>query len=112
MIETIEEGKPFTKHGGGKFVHVDDVAAATVAAIDNANASPHVYNLVDCYARWSDWARIVAEELGCEVEIDESSPSTPNNSFTTKDVTDDLGVMLNRGMNGIRNHIKELINAR
>jgi len=112
MIESIEAGKPFAKLGGGKFVHVDDVAAATVAAINNPSASPHVYNLVDCYARWSDWARIVAEELGCEVDIDEHSPSTPKNNFDTSDVTDNLGVPLRRGMDGIRKHIKELINAR
>ena len=112
MIESIAAGKPFNKLGGGKFVHVDDVAAATIAAIDNSNASPQVYNLVDCYARWADWARIVAEELGCEVDIDESSPAIPKNNFITKDVADDLGVMLNRGMDGIRKHIKELINAR
>ena len=109
MIETIRTGEPYTKLGGGKFVHVDDVAVATIAAIDNPSASPAVYNLVDCYARWADWATIVADELKVEDKIDISSPQQPINSFDTSNVERDLGVVLNRGMDGIRNQIKNLI---
>jgi len=112
IVETIANGKPFTKLGGGKFVHVDDVAAATIATIDNTKASPAVYNLVDCYARWADWAVITAEELGCEVEIDVSSPEHPKNSFDVSNVETDLGVSLHRGMNGIRRQIQDLIHVR
>jgi len=111
IVQTIKAGKPYTKLGGGKFVHVDDVAAATVACIDNPKATPNVYNLVDCYARWADWALLVAEEIGCEVEIDQSSPETPKNTFITTNVANDLSVMLNRGTDGIRKQIQDLINV-
>ena len=112
IIETIANGKPYTKLGGGKFVHVDDVAAATIAAIDNQQASPAVYNLVDCYARWADWAIIAAEELGCEAELDVSSPEHPKNSFDVSNVKTDLGVSLHRGMSGIRKQTQDIINVR
>ena len=111
IIATIKEGKPYTRLGGGKFVHVDDVAAATIASIDNPKSSPNVYNLVDCYARWADWALIAAEELECVVEIDQSSPIEPKNHFITTNVSNDLGIVLNRGMDGIRKHLKDLINV-
>ena len=111
IVQDIKAGKPYTKLGGGKFVHVDDVAAATVASIDNPKASPNVYNLVDCYARWADWASIAAEELGCEAEIDQSSPVAPKNNFITTNVATDLGVMLNRGTNGIRKQVQDLIDV-
>ena len=111
VVQTLKAGKPYTKLGGGKFVHVDDVAAATVASIDNPKASPNVYNLVDCYARWADWALLAAEEIGCEVDIDQSSPEVPKNTFITTNVTNDLGVMLNRGSDGIRKQLQDLINV-
>ena len=112
ILQSIEEGIPYTKLGGGKFVHVNDVASATIAAIGNPNATPAVYNLVDCYARWADWATFAAEELGYEAEIDFSSPEQSINVFDVTNVENDLGVKLNRGMQGIRNQIQEIIHAR
>ena len=91
------------------FVHVDDVAAATIAAVGNPAASPSVYNLVDCYARWSDWAHVIAERLGVQLDIDDSSPPAPKNMFDTSATLNDLGVSLDRGFDGIRRHIDELI---
>jgi len=111
IFRAIESGKAFAKLGGGKFVHVEDVALATIAAINNPAATPAVYNLVDCYARWSDWAKIAAEELNIDADIDFSSPEKPKNSFDTSDVTEILGVNLNRGFDGIRQQMKEIINA-
>ena len=108
IIESLRRGEPYSRKGGGKYVHVEDVAAATVACIDNPRASPKVYNLVDCYARWCDWATMAAEILGIDAEIDTSSPSAPKNTFDTTDVTNDLGVAMNRGHEGIRTHLAEL----
>ena len=110
IIESIRRGEPFTRVGGGKFVHVDDVAAATVTCLDNPAASPKVYNLVDCYLRWADWASIAAEVLGVEVPIDLSSPAAPKNTFDTTATLEDLGVSLTRGREGIREHVAALIN--
>ena len=109
ILDAVRKGQPFSRAGGGKFVHVDDVAAATVASIGNPAASPRVYNLVDCYARWSDWAAISCDLLGVEVDIDDSSPAQPRNRFDTSDVQSDLGVAMNRGHDGIRRHLTELI---
>jgi len=111
IIQLLRAGKPYTKLGGGKFVNVEDVASATIASIDNPKATPKVYNLVNCYARWADWATITAEELGVDTEIDMSSPENPKNSFETISVLEELGVHANRGMDDIRRAIQELINA-
>ena len=109
IIESIRRGEAYNRLGGGKFVHVDDVAAATVACLNNPAASPKVYNLVDCYARWGDWASIVAELLGVDAKIDLSSPAAPKNTFDTTDVEADLGVAMDRGLAGIREHLAALI---
>ncbi len=109
FIERIRRGEAFQRKGGGKFVHVDDVAAATIAAVDTPEASPCVYNLVDCYARWCDWARVISDRLGVEVEIDESSASSPKNMFDTSATSKELGVPMDRGFDGIISHIDEMI---
>jgi nucleoside-diphosphate-sugar epimerase len=109
LIQKLKRGETnLSKPGGGKFVHVDDVAAAVVATISNSAAAGKPFNLVDCYARWADWARMAAELLGVEADIDCSSPANPKNRFT-KDAVRSLGVNLDRGQEGIRQHLRELI---
>jgi nucleoside-diphosphate-sugar epimerase len=108
VLEKLMRGETqISKPGGGKFVHIDDVAAAVVATISNPASNAKVYNLVDCYARWADWAQMAAEELGVNAQIDMSSPAQPNNMFS-KDAVQSLGVRLNRGHKGIRAHVKDL----
>ncbi|MHC5001664.1 MAG: NAD-dependent epimerase/dehydratase family protein [Planctomycetota bacterium] len=108
IVNAIRESRRFARAGGGKFVHVDDVARATVAAVEHTRDAPAVCNLADCYARWSDWADIIADELGIEAEVDRSSPPAPKNVFT-KDAAVALGVSLDRGHDGIRAHVRRLI---
>ncbi len=72
------------------------------------SAAGRAYNLADCCGRWADWARRTSELLGVDVEIDTSSPEQPRNTFT-KDAARSLGVTLDRGHEGIREHLRELI---
>lgn len=108
LVSKLRNGQKIDKAGGGKFVHVEDVAAAIAACMGNDDANGQVYNLVDCYARWSDWAKYANELLGTGAAIEESSPSKPKNMFI-KDAAQSLGVKLNRGHDGIRAHLRELI---
>jgi nucleoside-diphosphate-sugar epimerase len=110
VIEKIKRGENIGKPGGGKFVHVDDVAAAVVATVGNPASAGKAYNLVDCYARWADWAKMAADLLGVTVEIDMSSPPQPKNTFM-KDAARSLGVKLDRGHEGIREHLRGLIDV-
>lgn len=110
LVRKLKAGEPIRTPGGGKFVHVEDVAAATVACVGNAAAAGRVYNLVDCYARWADWAKMAAELLGVEAVIDFSSPAEPKNTFS-KEAARSLGVDLDRGHEGIRAYLGELIAA-
>lgn len=108
IIESISAGEPFTRPGGGKFVHVDDVAALTVAAVGNPAAAAGIYDLTDCYARWADWAAMTADLLGIDAEIDMSSPASSKNVFE-KESVNRMGIALDRGHEGIREHLAELI---
>jgi nucleoside-diphosphate-sugar epimerase len=111
IVKKLTNGQRFDKQGGGKFVHVDDVAAATVAAVSTPDAAGRPFNLVDCYARWGDWAAMAAEVLGVGAEIDLSSPAEPKNTFLKDATRDVLGVPLERGHAGIRASLEELVKA-
>ncbi len=110
IVDDLRKGKPVRRAGGGKFVHVDDVAAAVVAIVGNPGAAGRPFNLADCYARWSDWATMAAAIMGIDANIDDSSPPSPKNVFS-KDAARSLGVNLDRGHEGIRAHLRELIAA-
>jgi nucleoside-diphosphate-sugar epimerase len=108
LIQKLLRNEPIRKPGGGKFVHVDDVASAVVATVGNPGAAGKPFNHVDCYARWADWAVIAADLLGVRADIDLSSPPEPENMFT-KEAVNSLGVEMNRGHEGIREHLRQLI---
>ncbi|MHC4946756.1 MAG: NAD-dependent epimerase/dehydratase family protein [Planctomycetota bacterium] len=110
IIASIRAGRPFTRAGGGKFVHVEDVAAVAVAALETPEPPNTAVNLADCYVRWADWAQMAADLLGVKAEIDFSSPPAAKNEFT-KDAAAALGVPLDRGHAGIRTHLETLIAA-
>jgi len=108
IIERLQRERRYDRPGGGKFVHVDDVAAAALGALADPASSSGVFNLVDCYARWGDLAVMADEMLGTKAQIDLSSPASPRNRF---DVTAArrLGAGLDRGHAGLREHLRELI---
>ncbi|MEE2906792.1 MAG: NAD(P)-dependent oxidoreductase [Planctomycetota bacterium] len=111
IIRAIAEDGAYERSGGGKFVHVDDVAACTAAALERPHPSAGVYHLADCYARWGDWASITADLLGVQAQINLESPTAARNTFVKSAVQDDLGVAMDRGHDGIRTHLGELIDV-
>ncbi len=108
ILKSIAQGTPYTRTGGGKFVHVDDVAASIVAALDRPAGQPGIYHLADCYARWAEWASMACDILGTSVDIDDSSPTAPKNMFTHDALEAELGIKLERGHDGIRTHLQQL----
>jgi len=110
LVRKIKRGnEPLDRTGGGKFIHVEDVAQAAVAALTRPEAAGCAFNLADCYARWCDWAQMSCELLGVSREIDMSSPTVPKNVFLKEQTMQVLGVAMDRGHGGIRAHLRELI---
>jgi nucleoside-diphosphate-sugar epimerase len=107
LLRRVRAGERIVAPGGGKFVHVDDVAEAIGAIVDNPAAAGRAFNLADCYARYADWASYAAEAAGVVPDVDLSSPPSPKNVFT-KDAARSLGVALDRGHDGIRAHLRAL----
>ena len=110
IVRAVRDEGVYTRPGGGKFVHVEDVAAAAVAVLGDERAAGRAVDLADCYARWGDWARICGELLGVAVTVDETTPPQPKNQFS-KAAANELGVPLDRGHDGIRTHLQALIES-
>lgn len=114
LIQKLRRGEAIDKPGGGKFVHVEDVAEAAVGALSSSAAAGRPINLVDCYARWSDWAHMAQELLGTRCVIEDTSPPSPRNLFSKEAAMSVIpeaarGLFLNRGLGGIRAHLAGLI---
>ena len=109
IVKRIRDREKFTRKGGGKFVHVEDVAAAVVASIEKKEAAGQPFNLADCYLRWADIAAMIAEILGINADIDFSSPEQSKNQFSKVAAREVLGVQLDRGRNGMKQYLTELI---
>lgn len=110
LIERLRRGEGIRRPGWGRWVHVDDVAAAIVATVGSDAASGRAYDLVDCYARHADWAAMAAEVLGVRADIDFSGPTEPA-SRRDAGASRPLGVAFDRGTEGIRRHLAELAAA-
>lgn len=109
LVKTVKAGRKVRTPGGGKWVSVDDVADAVLGAVGNARAAGEAFNLADCYLRWADWAQLIAGAMGVTADIDFSSPDQARNTFSKKASAEVLGVKLDRGYEGIREYVRELV---
>ncbi len=108
IFERVRRGKSVTKEGGGKFVHVEDIADGVLASVRTPEASSQAFNLADCYARWTDVAQYAADALGITPEISHVSPEEPKNMFDAAAARSVLGLGLDRGHDGLRAHMSHL----
>lgn len=113
QVRKLLAGETITKAdfpGGGKWVHVDDVARATREALERPEASGRAFHLADCYAKFTRLAQFAAEALGLpedRVFPDDSPPA--RNQFDKTECRKILGVPLDRGEDGLRAAMFELV---
>jgi nucleoside-diphosphate-sugar epimerase len=106
LIKNIKDGVDVEVVGGGKVVHVEDVAQAIDLAIDNKEASGKVYNLVDFYVDNMTIAKMASEICNSKSNVS-GAPKQPVNTIdNTQSKT--LGVHY-AGIKGLRRYIQELI---
>ena len=106
LIKNIKNGVDIEVVGGGKVVHVTDVAQAIDLAVDNKEASGKVYNLVDIYVDNLTIAKMASEICNSKSKVS-GAPKQPVNTIdNTRSKT--LGVHY-AGTEGLRRYIQELV---
>jgi nucleoside-diphosphate-sugar epimerase len=103
---------PADQPGGGKFVHVEDVAIATANAVEREAAAGRAFNMADTYAKFTCFAEHARDLLGLPEDTVEPDTGPPaRNTFDKSACRDTLSVALDRGDAGLRAHTAELIEA-
>ena len=106
LIKNIKNGVDVEAVGGGKVVHVADVAQVIDLAIDNKEASGKIYNLVDFYVDNITIAKMASEICNSKSNVS-GAPKQPINTIdNTRSKT--LGVRY-AGTEGLRRYIQELV---
>jgi len=98
--------------GGGKWVHIEDVALALVRAVERDEANGGIFHLADCYAKRTRFGEHAAAILGLDpsmVEPDDGPPA--KNRFSKAETKEVLDVGCDRGDDGLRAYVAELIEA-
>lgn len=114
LIKTAKEGGAIDTAQGGKITHVQDVADALTLAIGDDTVAGQFYNLVDGYMYWQGAAELAKEITGSEATITDRAGQGPKNTFDTSKATSFFkrhgnSLALNRGVDGVRAYVKELL---
>lgn len=106
LIKNIKNGVDVEVAGGGKIVHVENVAHAIDSAVDNKDAFGKVYNLVDFYVDNMAIAEMTKEICNSRSKISGTSKQPVNTMDNT--ASRKLGVRY-VGTEGLRRYIQELV---
>jgi len=98
--------------GGGKWVHVDDVALAIVRSLERDAAAGKPFHLADCYAKFTRLGEHAAGFLGLpQTMVEPDTAPAAMNTFDKTAAREILGVPLSRGDNGLKAYAADLVNA-
>lgn len=106
IVKDIKHGVNVEVSGGGKVVHVEDIAQAIDLVIDNKEASGKIYNLVDFYVDNMSVAHMAKDICASKSNISGTSRQPINTIDNAQSQV--LGVRY-AGMQGFKQYIQELI---
>ncbi len=106
IVKDIKHGVNVEVSGGGKVVHVEDIARAIDLVIDNKEASGKIYNLVDFYVDNMSVAHMAKDICASKSNISGTSRQPINTIVNAQSQV--LGIRY-AGMQGLKQYIQELI---
>lgn len=106
IVKDIKHGVNVEVSGGGKIVHVEDIARAIDLVIDNKEASGKIYNLVDFYVDNMSVAHMAKDICASKSNISGTSRQPINTIVNAQSQV--LGIRY-AGMQGLKQYIQELI---
>jgi len=115
LVKTAKEGGTIDEPRGGKITHVQDVADALALAVGDDEVAGEFYNLVDGYMYWQGAAELAKELSRSDATIIDRAGAGPKNTFDTTRADAFFRrhgntTALNRGVDGVREYVRELLN--
>jgi nucleoside-diphosphate-sugar epimerase len=110
LVRKVVNNEPIDTDRGGKIVSVRDCAEAVRRCVGNPAVAGRFFVLVDCYLYDQEVAEMARTICGSASDIADRKGSGPANRFDTS-AARGLGVPLNRGREGVREYLEELIEA-
>ena len=114
QVRAVKTGQSVDQKGGGKIVHVQDVADALTYAVGDKEVAGQFHNLVDRHIYWQQVAEVTKELTGSQSEIKDNKGPGPKNNYdttTTQAFFNRHGNQkaIRRGLDGIRDYVQELL---
>ncbi len=114
QVRAVKAGENVDQKGGGKIVHVQDVADALTCAVGDQQVAGKYFNLVDRHMYWQQVAEIAREITGSSSRIADNKGPGPKNTYdttATQEFFDRHGKTraIRRGLDGIREYVTELL---
>ena len=114
LIKSAKQGDNVSTAQGGKITHVQDVADALALAVGDESTAGQFYNLVDGYMYWQVAGEIAKDLSGSNAAIIDRKGAGPKNQFETAKAIEFFdrhghAVALRRGVDGVRQYVRELL---
>jgi nucleoside-diphosphate-sugar epimerase len=114
LVRKVKAGEAVSESGGGKIVHVQDVADALAYAVGDSEVAGQFYNLVDGHMYWQVAAEIAKELTGSSSPIQDRKGPGPKNTYDTARAVEFFErhgnhVGIRRGRDGVREYVAELL---
>ena len=109
LVRQVLAGESIETDRGGKIVHVEDVAEAAAAALRAEDVAGESFELTDCHIYDQTVAEFVREISGIDCEIADVKGTGPKNRIVSDKARTTLGVALNRGHEGVRAYVGQLV---
>jgi nucleoside-diphosphate-sugar epimerase len=111
LVRRVARGERIATAGGGKVVHVEDVAQAVVGAVGRDDVAGEVYELTDCHIYDQTVAEFAKAASGSEAVIEDLKGAGPRHQIVSDKARRTFGVGLNRGHDGVRAYVEALVTA-
>jgi len=109
LVRRVVDGERVDVPGGGKIVHVEDVAEAVARAVGRDDVAGEVYELTDCHIWYRKVAEFAKEIARVDTQISGETGDGPKHDIVTKKAEETLGIGLDRGRQGVRHYIEQLV---
>lgn len=114
LVRRAKAGERIDESGGGKIVHVEDVADAIALAVGDGEVAGRFYNLVDRHMYWQQAAEFAKEITGSSALIEDHRGAGPKNTYDTAGTIAFFErhgnhVAIRRGLDGVREYVRELL---